>query len=155
MSSKVLCLYPVVLVIHRQWNRVIDVLTPTWGQANRGLACGKKGGNINVFLWCSQQGIRRFPLTGLKQFLLFFSLRFIPASLVILIHIAFLCFPRVWGFYPFSLFQFSLFQIFNLCFSLSLFSFRIISILKFHFNAMSLIVYYLWRNSCYVIFLVK
>lgn len=91
-----LCVYSVVCVIYRLYNGVIDVPPQTWGPTSRGLAPGTKGKNTNGFLWCSQQGIRRFPLTGLKQYLLVFSVllhqtRFIPALLVILRDNVFLC----------------------------------------------------------------
>lgn len=53
--------------VYRQYYHVIRLRLWTWGRKSQGLAWGTKDQNINSSLWCSQQQIRGFPLTRLKQ----------------------------------------------------------------------------------------
>lgn len=91
-----------------------------------------------MFLSCSQQGIIRLPLTGLKQCLPF--AHFNPTLLVILTDNVFLCFASVWSFTLLAL-SYSHFLMVSLCFGLPpplVGLSQSYLILKFHLNAVSL-----------------
>lgn len=107
------CVCPLVWGIHRQYNSIIDVSAQTCRPAGWGLTPrtteGKK--NTNMFPWCSQQGIRRLLLTGLKQYIPFLC----PSTpQVLLRNGVFLSFP----FRSFSLqsLSYSYYWMFNLVF---------------------------------------
>lgn len=54
----------------RQDKSIIDVSAQTCRPTGWGLTpWTTEGKNTNMFLWCSQQGIRRLLLTGLKQYI--------------------------------------------------------------------------------------